>query len=581
LLVVATVAAFFVTTRLKRSAPVVNSITFARYLSPNDDGRRDYVDIAFRTKHSDEVTVSVVDEDGNEAVTLLRDVELSRGLHRVRWDGRLTGGATARDGEYRLRVGLRRQGRTVTSPRKLFVDTKPPRPIVRYVAPEAISPDGAGTGNRATLRFDGPSRRRPTLLVFHSRLGTLRLVARRPGRRGSQVLHWDGRVGLRGRSRRAPSGNYLLMVRTRDAAGNVGPPRPPTRIRVKGHPGVRVRYIEARGPLRPVHAGNQVRFVVANDGRRYRWSVRRLGSNRALQRGSARSSQLDVRAPRGRSGVYLLDLRVGNHLYETPFAVQARRRARVLVVLPAITWQGRNDLDANGDGFGDLLPEDESVELARPFAGGGLPAAFTAREAPLLLMLDRDHRSYDITTDIELASARVSAGTLPAIARRSLLFAGAPRLYSPEVARAARGHLRAGGRVAWLGTYGFTQPVNVRRNLLRRLPAATAGRNAMGERLRLAVRNAALTVLGDRIDFFAGGSDVFGPFPVLEPSERLPVGARLLAAAGHEAGRPSLVVYRQGKGVVVRVGADGFARTALQSPDVARIMRRLWTLLSR
>jgi hypothetical protein len=59
------------------------------------------------------------------------------------------------------------------------------------------------------------------------------------------------------------------------------------------------------------------------------------------------------------------------------------------------------------------------------------------------------------------------------------------------------------------------------------------------------------------------------------------VGAQLLAAAGHESGRPSLVVYRQGKGVVARVGVDGFARTALQSPDVARIMRRLWTLLSR
>jgi hypothetical protein len=344
---------------------------------------------------------------------------------------------------------------------------------------------------------------------------------------------------------------------------------------------VRVRYIEAHAPLRPVHAGNQVRFTVSNDERRYHWSVRRLGSKRVLQRGSARSGQLDVRAPRGRSGVYLLDLRVGTHRYETPFAVQSRRRARVLVVLPAITWQGRNDLDANGDGFGDLIPEDQSVALARPFAGRGLPAGFTAREAPVLLMLDRDHRSYDITTDVELANARVSAGTLPAIARRSVLFAGSPRLFSPEVASAMRAHVRAGGRVAWLGTYGFTQPVGVRSDFLRRLPPVLAGRNALGERLRLAVRNAALTVLGDRIDFFAGGSDVFGPFPTLEPSERLPAGAQLLAAAGHEAGRPSLVVYRQGKGVVVRAGADGFARTALQSPDVARIMRRLWTLLSR
>jgi hypothetical protein len=577
LLVVATVAAFFVTTRLKRSAPVVNNVTFARYLSPNGDGRRDYVDIAFRIKNSDEVTVALVDEDGDEAVTLLQDVELEKGLHRVRWNGRLTGGAIAPDGEYRLRVGLRRRGRTITSPRKLFVDTRPPRPVVRYVSPDAISPDGAGTGNQATLRFDGPSRRRPTLLVFHSRLGALRLVARRQGRSDSQVLHWDGRVGLRGRSRRAPSGNYLLMVRTRDAAGNVGPPRPPTRVRVRGHPGVRVRYIEARGALRPVEAGSRVTFAVSNDGRRYRWSVRRLGSGRSLQRGSARTGNLEVRAPRGRSGVYLLGLRVGLHRYETPFVVQSRRRAKVLLVLPVISWQARNDLDADGDGFGDLIPEDRSVGLARPFAGSGLPAAFTVREAPLLLMLDRDRRTYDVTTDLELARSRGRAG----IGSRALLFAGTPRIFSPEVARLARAHVREGGRVAWLGTGGFTQPVGVRGDDLHRLPGGSTDRNAFGERLRLRVRNGALTVLGDTIDFFAGGAPVVGPFPVLEPSERLPAGARLLAAAGHEASRPSLVVYRQGPGVVARVGADGFARTALQSPDVARIMRRLWTLLSR
>lgn len=576
-LVVATVAAFFVTTRLKRSAPVVNSVTFARYLSPNGDGRRDYVDLAFRTRRPDEVTVSIVDKDGNDAVTLLRDVQLARGDHRFRWNGRLSNGAVAPDGEYRLRVGLRRQARTLTSPRKLFVDTKPPRPIVRYVSPDAISPDGAGTANHATLRFDGPSRRRPTLLVFHSRLGTLRLVARRRGESDSQLLRWDGRVGLHGHSRRAPSGNYLMMVRTRDAAGNVGPPRPPTRVRVSGHPGVRVRYIEARGPLRPVRAGDRVTFVVSSDGRRYGWRVRRLGSSRSLRRGSSRSRDLVLHAPHGRTGVYLLDLRVGHHRYETPFAVQSRRRSRLLVVLPALTWQGRNDLDANGDGFGDLIPEDSSVGLLRPFTGSGLPPAFGAREVPLLLALDREHQRYDLTTDVALTDD----ANRQTIGRRGLLFAGSPRLYSPEVARLARSHVLSGGRVAWLGSEGFTQPVKLAGDRLETLPAPSARRNAFGERLRPRVRDAALTVLGDRIDLFTGTGDVFGPFPAIEPSERLRPGDRLLAAAGHEAGRPSVVVYREGKGIVARLGVDGFARAALRSPDVARIMRRLWTLLSQ
>jgi N,N-dimethylformamidase beta subunit-like protein/flagellar hook capping protein FlgD len=577
LLVVATVGAFFVTTRLKRSAPVVNNLTFARYLSPNGDGRRDFVDIALRIRRPDEVTVSIVDKAGNDAVTLLRDARLARGLHRFRWDGRLSSGAVAPDGQYRLRVGLRHQARTLTSPRKLFVDTKPPRPIVRYVSPDAISPDGAGTANHAILRFDGPSRRRPTLLVFHSRLGTLRLVARRRGHSDSQLLRWDGRVGLRGSRSRAPSGNYLMMVRTRDAAGNVGPPRPPTRVRVLGHPGLRVRYIEARGPLRPVRAGDRVAFVVSSDRRRYRWRVRRLGSSRILQRGSSRSRDLTLHAPRGRTGVYLLDLRVGQHRYQTPFAVQSQRRSRLLVVLPAITWQGRNDLDANGDGFGDLLPEDESVALLRPFTGKGLPPAFGAREAPLLIALDREHQRYDLTTDVALAGGT----SRQVLGRRGLLFAGPPRLYSLAVGRLVRSYVRAGGRVAWLGTEGFTQPVKLAGDRLETLPAPSARRNAFGERLRPRVRDAALTVLGDRIDFFAGAGDVFGPFPALEPSEQPGPGDRLLAAAGNEADRPSVAVYRQGKGIVARVGVDGFARSALQSPVVARIMRRLWTLLSQ
>jgi hypothetical protein len=577
LLVAATVGAFFVTTRLKRSAPIVEKLTFARYLSPNGDGRRDFVDIGFRIKRSDEVTVSLVDADGDEVRTLLSDLELEKGRHRFRWDGRLDSGARAPDGEYRVRVGLRRQARTITSPRKLFVDTKAPRPVVRYVSPDAISPDGAGSANRAVLQFDGPVRRRPTLLVFRSRLGTMRLVARRPGRTGSSELRWDGRVDLGRRRRPAPSGNYLLTVLARDAAGNTSQLRPPTRIRVRGHPGVRVRYVEARGPLRAREAGEAVRFVIGNDGRRYRWRVRRLGSRRTLQRGSDRAQTLAVRAPGGRSGVYLLGLRIGGHRYETPFAVQSRRRSRLMVVLPAITWQGRNDLDANGDGFGDVLPEDRSAALARPFAGGGLPPAFTAREAPLLLLFDRAHRRYDVTTDLELAER----GARGRIAGRGLLFAGPPRLFAPEVARLARSHVRAGGRVAWLGTGGFTQPVNVRGDRLFTRGAPTTRRNALGERTRIGVRNAALTVLADRIHFFAGVGDVFGPFPLLEPSERLPAGSRLLAAAGHESGRSSLVVFRQGRGIVARIGVDGFARSAIESPDVARIMRRLWTLLSQ
>jgi len=158
--VLATIGAFFVTTRLKRSTPVVEQLTFRRYFSPNGDGRFDAALFSFRLRRTDDVTVAVVNRDGDEIRTLAEDVELRGGhRHRFRWDGRTGAGPVAADGEYHLRVGLRRQGRTVTSPLKLFLDTVPPRPVVRYVAPDSISPDGAGAANSARLRFTGPSRR--------------------------------------------------------------------------------------------------------------------------------------------------------------------------------------------------------------------------------------------------------------------------------------------------------------------------------------------------------------------------------------------------------------------------------------
>ena len=57
-LVVATFAAFFVTTRLKRAAPVIEQLTFRRSFSPNGDGRFDVALFAFRLRRSDDVTVS-------------------------------------------------------------------------------------------------------------------------------------------------------------------------------------------------------------------------------------------------------------------------------------------------------------------------------------------------------------------------------------------------------------------------------------------------------------------------------------------------------------------------------------------
>ena len=45
----------------------------------------------------------------------------------------------------------------------------------------------------------------------------------------------------------------------------------------------------------------------------------------------------------------------------------------MLVVLPALTWQGHNPVDDNGDGLPDTLDAGVPIELDRPLADG-LPA---------------------------------------------------------------------------------------------------------------------------------------------------------------------------------------------------------------
>lgn len=581
-LVIATVGAFFVTTRLKRSTPVIEQLTFRRSFSPNGDGRFDAALFAFRLRRTDEVTVAIVNRDGDEIRTLAADMLLAgRQRHRFRWDGRNEAGRVAPDGEYHVRVGLRRQGRSVTSGRKLFLDTVPPRPVVRYVSPDSISPDGAGGANSATLRFAGPSRH-ARLLVYRTDLRRPRLVTARAIPRDESTVRWDGRVTGR---RPAATGSYLLVVRAQDAAGNVGPPRiPPRRSAVRGNPGLAVRYVDAHAAAPLVETGQRATFTVGTDGRRYRWSVRRLGSRRVLDRGTKGSPNLAVPMRSGRSGVVMLTARVGRHRHTRPFAVQGRRHEMVLVVLPDATWQARNRLESDGDGYPDLLPEDPQVSLLRPYAGSGLPPGFAGDQSGVLLFLDRERFRYDITTDVALASRRA-----PRLDRYTgILYAGPPRFSPIGVQRTLRRYVETGGRLAWVGRGGFDWSVRVSRRkqeggipdtLLRgRRPTTRA---LFGERLRYERQAAPVAVLSDRLGFFRGVPGSFGPFGPLEESLRLPPGTRLLASAGTGEERRALVVYRKDAGIVARVGIDGFGRALRTSPAAARIMRRLWALLSR
>ena len=139
LLVIACFVAFFLTQHLKHTPTVVQSFRLTPFFSPTPSGHVKQERISFKLASADEVTVTIVDPTGATVATLLRDHPVARYKQlSLRWNGRrgtahsyalVPGpdgtaalaprlhGALAPAGEYRVHVSLRRQHRTVFSPR--------------------------------------------------------------------------------------------------------------------------------------------------------------------------------------------------------------------------------------------------------------------------------------------------------------------------------------------------------------------------------------------------------------------------------------------------------------------------------
>ncbi|HWF31220.1 MAG TPA: hypothetical protein VG188_01540 [Solirubrobacteraceae bacterium] len=139
LLVLACFVAFFLTQHLKHTPTAVQSFKLTPYFSPTPAGHIKAERISFKLAQADEVTATIVSASGATIATLLAGVPVARYKQlSLRWNGRtgrarklidVTGprgarvitpentGRAAPAGEYRVRVSLRAQQRTVLSPR--------------------------------------------------------------------------------------------------------------------------------------------------------------------------------------------------------------------------------------------------------------------------------------------------------------------------------------------------------------------------------------------------------------------------------------------------------------------------------
>jgi hypothetical protein len=589
LLVVATFGAFFVAQELKSTPPLVQDLKVTPFFSPNRDGRFDRARASFVLKRTDDVTVRVIDHEGDVVRELADNRRLPVGRRmNIVWDGRDADGRMLPDGIYRVRASLRRQARSVTLPRNIRKDTKPPYILVTSIGPlrdkvprPELIPNAAGEPGRVSFRG---GRHHKEVLVYRTDVRPVRRVFDAPIELADDATRWTWNGTVDGR--RVAAGTYLVIIRARDKAGNVGssapiPPRFALREPLRGRGGITVRYLTAQAPSVPVVAGERASVAVDSVDANFSWTLRRVGNRQVRKRGrGTRSRVVHFAAPGGASGLYLFEARTRRRNIAAPLVVQSQQARDVLVVLPVTTWQGTNLVDDDGDGRPNTLGAGLPVGIGRPYANGGLPAQLPTQEALLLAQLDRNRRRYDLTTDVALAR-----GAGPRLDdHRAVILAGDTLWLDARVARALRSFVRRGGWLLSVGTDSLRRSVTLNAREQAVSPTLPTDRDLFGARLRPVVHEpVSLVNVVDDIDLFGGTEGLFAGIDAFEQTLDVRGGTRAIAAAAatQPGDRQVIVASRFGDGLVIRPGLPDFSAKLKTNPELATFLERAWTLLRR
>lgn len=236
-LVVATVAAFFITQHLKVATPLlagfprpvpagINPVSGTYCYDPAVRKTLNYRQMSisfYLLNQSDNVDVYVVDSRGKVVATLATGTFMRGGSHPVRkyftWNGHESGGALAPDGVYYVRVYLIHQARPVTisdssGPVPFRVITTPPHPVITLVTPHEIR---ASRPTPVRLDFTGNGSRLATVLIYRLNGGRKPLLVKTFVTGGHSAV-WNGLI----HKHPAAPGTYLIGLEVTDLACNTG-----------------------------------------------------------------------------------------------------------------------------------------------------------------------------------------------------------------------------------------------------------------------------------------------------------------------------------------------------------------------
>ncbi|HEV3128679.1 MAG TPA: N,N-dimethylformamidase beta subunit family domain-containing protein [Solirubrobacteraceae bacterium] len=586
-LVAATVAAFFITQHLKVTTPLIagSPRPSPAVINPLDGKvcgglNHRLMKISFYLLHrSDVVDVFVVDSSGNIVATLATQRRMRKGVRipdgQFTWNGFEDNGRIAPDGTYFIRVALINQGRTVTiadtsGPEPVRVKTAPPAPRVMSVTPRLVPQHGQ---RQVTIRYAGNENRGGTIRLFRTDLpGPPRLVKSFLTPWKGQTVRWDGLINRIP----APAGVYLVGLDVTDAACNTGhfPIVMPPPVGTTPGAGLTVRELAAQPPLDPVRAGDRAAVYVDSRQHPYRWTLTAAGARKPAASGRGSSFLLRVPLPRGRARLYALSLGSGQTRTTVPLVASAPRKMRALVVLPALSWQGLDPVDDDGDGTPDTLLNSSRLGLLRPLVDG--PPVGYADEAALLAYLDSAHYPYDLTTDVGL----IDGHGLTLSSHSAVILAGSEQWVPRSLAAALRAYVQAGGHVVSLGLGSLQRNVTVSGGFLAD-PTPPAPTDALGARPGRIIGTGGqlIAVISDQLGIFSTTSGVLAAFHTYQPITGVAPPGQILAQAGTSAGASAVVAYGLGRGTVLDIGLPGFGSALAHDVDAKELWNRLWTVL--
>jgi hypothetical protein len=293
-LLLASALAFAITERAKTAlSPIASTQVTRKTFSPRaPQAKYRYVQITFRLRTAERLTVWIEDGHGNNVRTLLGSRSEKRGAHiDVQWDGTGDDGLIQPDGVYRPVVKLEKSHRTIVLPNPFVVDTAPPTIKVPKPVHRVISPDGDGHGDLFRVQYRVSEPAHGMLFVRIGRTTTRVEYTRTQQRTGE--LMWNGKV----QGKPLPPGAYLLSAGAQDTAGNRSKPFP--------FGVANVRFVSLGRKRVVVRPGNRFAIRVSADAPTVRWRL-------AGRSGTAAPGTLHFRAPRSK-GVFFLYVFVGDH----------------------------------------------------------------------------------------------------------------------------------------------------------------------------------------------------------------------------------------------------------------------------